>query len=289
MKYSPTERIGVSATENIITSEFNWIFRDQPISDMGIDAHIEIVEDSKPSGQLIALQIKTGDSYWNKQSDGNYCFYIDDEHYSYWLSHSLPVFIIIHNPNEKITLWQHVSEHNVKKLNKSWKLTIPCGNLLQPQFKSSFETATPSGEYAKRELQLKIHYPLMKAINDGQKVILETNEWVHKSMNRGNIKIFIELRDGDEEKFEWPFHSTLPIDEMVNHFFPWFTVAIDKAWYATNFNEGSVRYIYRKLPNIYPWVIHSGEYAEYRLVLNLSALGASYFKVAEFLNEKCNK
>lgn len=44
-KFDPTERIGVSAVDQIISSKFNWIFRDQPVSDIGIDAHIEIIEE----------------------------------------------------------------------------------------------------------------------------------------------------------------------------------------------------------------------------------------------------
>lgn len=285
MKYTPTERVGISATEHIFTSKFNWIFREQPISDMGIDAHIEIVNDGVATGQLIGLQIKTGESYWKEQSNGNFVYYIDDEHYSYWLSHSLPVFIIIHHPEKEITLWQQVNEKKIEKLDKSWKLIIPKENQLKPEFKSSFEEVTPSGEYEKKELQLKLHYPLLKAIKDGKSVILETNEWVHNSLNRGGIKILINTGSVEQEAFKWPFYSTLPIEEMINHFFPWYTVSIDTDWYESNFNEESVGYIYNVLPRVYPWVIHSGEYAEYRLELNLSKLGESFLEVNEFLSD----
>lgn len=288
MKYTPTERVGVSAIEHIFTSKFEWIFREQPISDMGIDAHIEIVNDGQATGQLIGLQIKTGGSYWKEHSEGNFVYYIDDEHYSYWLSHSLPVFIVIHHPEKEITLWQHVNENNVQKLDKSWKLTIPKENQLKPEFKSYFESVTPSGEYAKKELQLKIHYPLMRAIKSGKSVVLETNEWLHKSMNKGTIKIFISSESNENEKFEWPFYSTLPIDKMVNHFFPWFSISIDTEWYASKFDEASVGFMYNVLPEIHPWIIHWDEYAEYRLTLSLTELGESFLKVHEFLNEEPN-
>jgi len=56
-RYSATERIGVNAVEAIVLNDFKWIFRGQPISDMGIDAHIERVDEGTPSGKLIAVQM----------------------------------------------------------------------------------------------------------------------------------------------------------------------------------------------------------------------------------------
>jgi hypothetical protein len=68
LRYSPTERIGVSAIEHVVVSELSWIFREQPIVDMGIDAHIELVDETyRPTGQLIGAQIKTGASHVTRQ------------------------------------------------------------------------------------------------------------------------------------------------------------------------------------------------------------------------------
>ena len=55
-----TDRRGVNAVEAVFINEFNWAFREQAISDYGIDAQAEIFEFGKPTGKLIALQIKTG-------------------------------------------------------------------------------------------------------------------------------------------------------------------------------------------------------------------------------------
>lgn len=53
-RYSATERIGVNAVERIVVSELGWIFREQPIMDMGIDAQIELVE----NGAVECRQVK---------------------------------------------------------------------------------------------------------------------------------------------------------------------------------------------------------------------------------------
>ena len=58
---SSTERIGTSSVQKLF-EEIKYIFREQPISDYGIDAHIEIVQNEIVTGQLIAAQIKSGAS-----------------------------------------------------------------------------------------------------------------------------------------------------------------------------------------------------------------------------------
>ena len=48
-----TERKGINAVEKIFLDEFGWLFREQPVSDYGIDAQVEVVENNKPTGKLI--------------------------------------------------------------------------------------------------------------------------------------------------------------------------------------------------------------------------------------------
>jgi hypothetical protein len=51
-----TDRDGVNAVEGIFIRELKWIFREQAISDWGIDAHVEVTNRDEPSGRLLALQ-----------------------------------------------------------------------------------------------------------------------------------------------------------------------------------------------------------------------------------------
>jgi len=284
-RYSATERIGINAVEGIFLEQFDWIFREQPIADMGIDAHVEICEEGTPRGHLLALQVKTGKSYFKTHGE-DFVYYISDLHYEYWLSHSLPVFIILHDPDSKLTLWQHVIEGNISETTKGGhKLVIPRANVLDKAAKEHFLEASPSGEASQRGLKLKLHEPLMRSILNGNKVLLEMNEWVHKSLNRGVITIFIQRHDGtEEERLKWPFYHTGPIKEALEKFFPWFDVTVDEDFYEDNFDEWSVRAIYPTLPDPYPYVIHSLEYAEYRLELHLNDLSNSYLTVSDYIN-----
>ncbi|TSP10642.1 DUF4365 domain-containing protein [Cupriavidus campinensis] len=42
-RFNATEQIGVNAVQRIVLRELEWIFREQPVIDMGIDAQIELV------------------------------------------------------------------------------------------------------------------------------------------------------------------------------------------------------------------------------------------------------
>ena len=63
------DRKGVNLTERQVL-EAGLIFREQPVSDYGIDAHIEIENNGKATGRLIAVQIKSGPTCF-KEKDKN--------------------------------------------------------------------------------------------------------------------------------------------------------------------------------------------------------------------------
>lgn len=51
-----TERIGVHKC-GIIAERNKWLFREQPVNDIGIDAHMELVEDSGKPKQLLLYRL----------------------------------------------------------------------------------------------------------------------------------------------------------------------------------------------------------------------------------------
>jgi len=122
-RYTPTERKGVNTIEEMVL-DFKWIFREQPIVDMGVDAHIEVCEDSNPTGRLIALQIKTGKS-WLKKSSNGYVYRGKLTHLNYWKSHSLPVIVVICDNEQRKAWWSLISDDQIVFTPKAWKITIP--------------------------------------------------------------------------------------------------------------------------------------------------------------------
>ena len=82
MPHDNTERVGVNAVEAIFLG-FNWTFRPQVISDYGIDAQVEVWDHDKVTRKLLALQIKSGASYFKKKGDA-YVFHGELRHLDYW-------------------------------------------------------------------------------------------------------------------------------------------------------------------------------------------------------------
>ncbi len=101
-----TNRIGVQKVGLTFLQEFKWIEREQTISDYGIDMQIEIVNDEIPTGQLIAIQIKSGESYFKETTEDSIIYRGEKTHLNYWQFHSIPVLIVLYNPNEDKIYWK---------------------------------------------------------------------------------------------------------------------------------------------------------------------------------------
>lgn len=121
---SRTGRIGVAGTQ-LLFGKLGWIFREQPIEDYGIDAHVEVVEGNKATGKLIALQIKCGESWFEEKTDDGIVFRGEIKHLEYWQEHSLPVMVVLYHEGEEVAYWQAVNSNNVQKTEKAWKLIVP--------------------------------------------------------------------------------------------------------------------------------------------------------------------
>jgi len=59
-------------------------------NDLGIDGLIELVRDERPLHRQVAVQVKSGPSYYN--SSGEECLIPIETHREYWLHHPLPVW-----------------------------------------------------------------------------------------------------------------------------------------------------------------------------------------------------
>lgn len=122
-------RIGVHGVATII-HKMGWLFREQPISDYGIDAHIEQMIDGKPTGRLLAAQIKCGHSWFEETDKNGYVYRGDLKHLDYWSSHSLPVIIVLFDQDKNQAFWVPVENSRIKTQNSGWKITVPFNNTI---------------------------------------------------------------------------------------------------------------------------------------------------------------
>lgn len=289
--YNPTERIGVNAVEGIFLKDFEWIFREQPISDTGIDAHVEIVLNGAASGKLIALQIKTGESHFNI-NDTSLTYYGNLKHLDYWLNHSLTVLLIAHLPNQNKTYWQIVNLSTIEHTSKAWKIEIPKSQELSKMYYDTFLKFAHGTKERDRRLKLLMDRPIMDVIKGGGKVSVEFIEWLHKSLGRTVITLFIKPVGQDEyveNSYTIFFGRGEPL-EVIKMLFPWAVINNDNEYYKQNFDKQSLSGMYRLLwlitQPIYPYKVQQNEVANYRLQLTLNELGRGYLTYLEFIEEE---
>lgn len=124
-----TEREGVSAVQSIVYKDLGWSFREQTVDDFGIDAEIEVADQNRLTGKVIAAQIKSGNSYFISATEEGVIFRFDEKHKKYWLKHVLPVIVLLYHPHSKECIWEVINEFTVKKVSdKRYKIVIPKEN-----------------------------------------------------------------------------------------------------------------------------------------------------------------
>ena len=286
-RYSKTERIGVNKVESLFLEKFNWIFREQPILDMGIDAHVEYVDHSGPTGKLIGIQIKTGLSHFYEK-ENSFVYYLNDTHYNYWTNHSLPVILVGHIPEYEYTIWGFIDKNYVEKTEKGWKIEIPKTNTLQDDnAKYQIEEIIKSKTINAKINKLIFDKELMKHIRRGGKINVYTEEWHNKSLGRGPFAVILINEAGEEENVrQWSSFYTYKLEDLIQKYFPWADFGIDKEFYEENFSE-SVFDVYSQgwldSHKIYPYEIMDAECGFYRINLELNQIGISFLELEDYL------
>lgn len=130
MNHFRTERKAIYDTAKFFT-ECGWIFREQPVVDLGVDALVETPIDENGRINIFALQIKGGESNFQRKKS---CltFYFSERHYHYWnaIIENYPLLIILQESNSDNIYWQEYNHNFITKTSKNWKLDIPLKNIL---------------------------------------------------------------------------------------------------------------------------------------------------------------
>jgi|GEM_PF-6474999 hypothetical protein len=95
----------------------------------GIDAILEIRESNYTgSGKFIAVQLKSGDSFFSNETSDKYAVYMDNSHIDYWLKCYLPVVFIIFSPIQNKAYWAKIDKKTLIKTRTQFKISIPKEN-----------------------------------------------------------------------------------------------------------------------------------------------------------------
>lgn len=163
-------------------------------------------------------------------------------------------------------------------------------------------------EYERRLNSLVLNRTWIEEIEAGNKLILESEEWINKTSGRGSItlKVIDSWTEVEKDIFDWPF-VMFPMQSYKNVFaqlFPWADISFDDEFYekydeqqfllnyGTWDKEEGKFHIFgdwnewkNSLPKIRPYEVLSGGVAAYRLVLNLNDIGKAFLKIDSYLKK----
>src|SRR5579859_3376197 len=118
--------LGVRLVQNIVGDDLRWICRPQPLHDLGIDAHIELLDDqNRGLGRLLAVQIKCGTSFFEEKVSNGFVYRGELKHLQYWVEHSLPVILVLCEPRTRMCLWQEITPGTIERTKEAWKMIVP--------------------------------------------------------------------------------------------------------------------------------------------------------------------
>ena len=109
-KKNRTATEGLLYVESVV-NDHGSIFR--PVhqeTDVGIDAHIELVSKGFVTGKLVAAQVKSGDSYLAKEAR-EFSVRVDKDHLDYWCSYLVSVILVCYSPSKKLAAWAAIREY----------------------------------------------------------------------------------------------------------------------------------------------------------------------------------
>lgn len=304
-----TEREGVYHCGKIAARN-SWMFREQPVDDVGIDAHMELMESSGEAKQLLALQIKLGTSWFKEKKDDYIIFRdINERQYNYWTTNSLPCIVVLYNPDDSMCIWQKLTTETVEKTNggkgKGFFVKVPLAQVfLNASSNKELLSFTKLPEHITNYNFLLSQKKFMNIIQEGGTIKLHSTEWINKSSGRGDTELIVD--DGKSvEKYSYPYWFPFtPYTMVFPKLFPWADFSADE-----NFFEEDDEIFWREYHCHYDkeddeWLVvgdtfedfrekldpmrsinHSGEVAEYMLVLTLNELGKSFLNVDKFVSQ----
>lgn len=106
---SVTAKRGVNFVRTVIEGGGSLFLKVDLESDLGVDAFVDLVLEGKPLNKQIAVQIKSGSSYYDAKK--RECILPVGDHREYWARHSLPVYGIIYVPKLRRAHWVNIKSY----------------------------------------------------------------------------------------------------------------------------------------------------------------------------------
>jgi hypothetical protein len=177
-KYSHAAKsgeLGVNIVARIVSDGFGWLFRrNHQEHDFGIDGQIELVtQDGAVTGQMLAVQIKCGTSFFVETNRWGYVFRGETKHFNYLLNYPLPVVICLCAPDSSKCFWVHFQPELTQQTDAGWKITVPFQNDLAMSIEKLRALVNPVRDGM---AELQDYWALNDILRDSETVVLVVDD-----------------------------------------------------------------------------------------------------------------
>jgi hypothetical protein len=132
------ERIGINIVAETL-ARMNLVWRETPSTDVGIDGQIEFINDTgEATGQIVAVQVKSGPSYLCDGPNNSWTYYPSDAHRHYWEQFPVPVLLFLCDPETRLVFWVDARQYLRSPVNEGRRaILVPKLSILHDKTRGS--------------------------------------------------------------------------------------------------------------------------------------------------------
>lgn len=300
-----------------------FLFRELPQLDYGIDAQIEVVDgvgsDAVATGKFVSVQVKSGRSYFQNESEQGWVNYVGKSTVEYWRGHSVPVLFVLVDIEKREAFWTQGDSEKHQATDQNFKILVPKEQRLGSG--SEWELRLLAENTSEEERQLALldsMVPLMHAAQQGEHLCMELTRWYNKSSRRIDFWLGISGSrptgtDGPSDMISFSSGSILQGGGLISAaglVAPWADASPDDDFedYQRSFlfdeylaecgtYDSETGGMIDSVGNFPHWLkkrrtdpndgvvaySDNGEYASYRIALTLNKLGSAFLLVKSHL------
>lgn len=238
MTVNPLQEDKGLAKIHAVCAEMDAIWRPTISHDLGVDGQVEFIEPGTvtSTGMMLAVQSKSGPSYFEREVDGYFLFEPEGKHRRYWKLLRMPIILVLHNPNRDLTIYADVKS----QLRSPGPLRIDKTQLFRPDARAILLSIASSGIDAAtpKEIldELKAAVMVEKRVTGIEFLLAMTdsaNQYFELRMCRYMLLSDIASKDGrvytGEDDYEFIQRCTLKCH--FHHLMQPFLEEFERSWY----------------------------------------------------------
>jgi len=178
-----TGEIGVNIVSTIVQDALGWVFRRTPQEvDFGVDAYVDLVtSDGYVTGKSLAVQIKTGKSYFVESDSGAWLYRGELKHVNYYANLKVPVILLLVDPDSRQICWRHFEAYEADGTQESWTIRVPKVNRFDEVAKPHLELL--AGQATDYLPHLQDHWMIGDRVKDAGLVCIQVARFEIESHN----------------------------------------------------------------------------------------------------------